>query len=252
MAAVKGTASLVSKTAYQVVIEATAGSGTAPLTYQWYRSTTSGFTPGPSNILTGETALSLTDNTVAPNTQYYYILVVSDADPSTAEYDEVLALTDVEAIEPNSFAQQNFAGELALRIANGTISCVVDAGQSVPLRAGDAVKLVDSASGAILIEKIAADTDEVFGYVNKSFIFPSFPANSAVEISRDQNAMYLYSEGAIARGAKVCASVAQSASVKAATGASGASVVGYCLDKAEQNGQLVRVQLRTPAFELDA
>lgn len=53
--------------------------GTSPYTYQWYRSTTSGFTPGGGNILSGATSLTLADTTASTGTIYYYKLVSTDS-----------------------------------------------------------------------------------------------------------------------------------------------------------------------------
>src|SRR6185503_20795903 len=58
--------------------------GTGPYTYQWYRSTTTGFSPGAGNLLTGATALALVDTTVVPNTPYFYKMVSTDTGNSNA------------------------------------------------------------------------------------------------------------------------------------------------------------------------
>jgi len=55
-----------------------ASGGTGPYTYQWYRSTVSGFTPGAPNIITGATSQALNDVPPLPNTIYYYICVATD------------------------------------------------------------------------------------------------------------------------------------------------------------------------------
>lgn len=53
--------------------------GTGPYTYQWYRSTTFGFTPGPTNILTGATKQTLSDIPPTQSTLYYYVCVAKDS-----------------------------------------------------------------------------------------------------------------------------------------------------------------------------
>ncbi len=68
----------------------TGGSG-AP-TYQWYRSTTSGFTPGSGNIVTGATATEIDDSGLTANTVYYYVLQASDGS-STVTYPQIVAGT---------------------------------------------------------------------------------------------------------------------------------------------------------------
>lgn len=85
-----GTASLSSVTASQIVVTCgAAADGTAPYTYQWYRSTTPNFTPGAGNILTGATTLTYTDTTPVFGTDYYYILVVTDNASATAQSNQI-------------------------------------------------------------------------------------------------------------------------------------------------------------------
>ncbi len=54
----------------------TGGSGT--YSYQWHRSTSVPFTPSSATLLTGQTMPALNDQTVAPNTRYYYMLQMHD------------------------------------------------------------------------------------------------------------------------------------------------------------------------------
>ena len=57
--------------------------GTGPYTYQWHRSTVSGFTPGSGDALSGATSLTLADGgPLTPGTTYYYVLVVTDTGTS--------------------------------------------------------------------------------------------------------------------------------------------------------------------------
>lgn len=53
--------------------------GTAPYTYQWYRSTASGFTPGAGNIVSGATSATLADTGLTNGTVYYYKCNITDA-----------------------------------------------------------------------------------------------------------------------------------------------------------------------------
>jgi len=57
--------------------------GVAPYSYQWYRSSLPNFTPSSANLLTGQTALSIIDSTLQPNTIYYYAVVATDSTPVT-------------------------------------------------------------------------------------------------------------------------------------------------------------------------
>jgi lysophospholipase L1-like esterase len=89
-----GTASTVSvgNTVATVTVGNATG-GTAPYTYQWYRSTTSGFTPGGGNILSGATSQTLNDTGLTNGVTYYYKDVVTDSasTPATATSNQTSA-----------------------------------------------------------------------------------------------------------------------------------------------------------------
>jgi len=68
--------------------------GTPGYTYQWYRSGSTGFTPGAGNILSGKTSLTLADTGLEASTDYYYKLVATDAAAATSTSNEVHVVTD--------------------------------------------------------------------------------------------------------------------------------------------------------------
>lgn len=91
-----GTLSLVTVGNNSDSLSATAAtSGTTPYSYQWYRSTSSNFSPGSGNAVSGATALTLNDTGLVPGTQYYYKMVVIDsaATPASASYSQLPVLT---------------------------------------------------------------------------------------------------------------------------------------------------------------
>ncbi len=80
MALTPGALSIISiSNVGDVLSSAAAVSGTTPYSYQWYRSTSSGFTPGTANIVSGATSLSLSDINLSPATTYFYKVVVTDS-----------------------------------------------------------------------------------------------------------------------------------------------------------------------------
>lgn len=90
-----GVISFVSKTNTTVTLAATDATGiTSPYTYQWYRSTSSGFTPGAGNILSTETSLALSDSGLSSNTTYYYVLRYTDSVAQTADATQLGVTTD--------------------------------------------------------------------------------------------------------------------------------------------------------------
>lgn len=67
-----------------VTLSVTASGGTGiGYTYQWYRNSVANFTPGAGNILTGQTASTITDSTVVVGTVYYYACIVIDSGSNT-------------------------------------------------------------------------------------------------------------------------------------------------------------------------
>ncbi len=79
--------------------------GTLPRTAQLYRSTTFGFTPGPSNIVAGATGTSYTDTTTTESIAYFYKLVVTDAVPTS------VTSTQVGGVRPRAVFKTWFLGD---------------------------------------------------------------------------------------------------------------------------------------------
>lgn len=67
--------------------EATGGTG--PYTYQWYRSTTSGFAIGAGTLVSGATALTLADTSGAQGIPYFYRMRSTDSLSATADSAQV-------------------------------------------------------------------------------------------------------------------------------------------------------------------
>jgi hypothetical protein len=75
------------------VLSTAATSGSSPYTYQWYRSTVSGFTPGSSTLISGATSLTLQDKGLKSGVIYYYVIVVTDSIPNVADSAQVSVQT---------------------------------------------------------------------------------------------------------------------------------------------------------------
>lgn len=250
MSITAGTLSQVSVGSTTASLSATpATAGTAPYTYQWYRSTTSGFSPGGGNIIAGATALTLNDSGLIPNTQYYYKVVATDAVPATATYAQLAVSTTAATLNINAFAQSPYLGTIDMRFPYNTVSAQIDLSQATPLYAGAPVKIVDSVDGAPKVVGVTANTDEVFGYINFDIKTIQFIAGSLCEISMAGNYIYLYATGAISRGAQVTLDITTMGGVGQLVGSSGANIVGFAYDKATAPGALIRVRLSTPSYQ---
>lgn len=256
MAVTAGALSLVSKTSTQVVASSAAATdGVGPYTYQWYRSTTSGFSPGGGNILSGKTSLSLTDTGLIPGTAYYYKVVATDTGDSnvTDTSDELAVTTSNATPNPNQFQQSSIVGMLDLRFNPNTVAVMIDVSQSGVLYAGQAVKIVDSAGGVPKVIACTADADAVLGFINYNIKNIGFSAGDACEISMNGNVQFLYATAAIARGAKVVSKASQTiGGVGPISGSGGECIVGWAFDKAANAGDLIRVMVQTPTFAVDA
>jgi len=255
MAVTAGALSLVSKTSTQVVASsAAATAGVGPYTYQWYRSTTSGFTPGGGNIISGATSLSLTDTGLIPGTAYYYKVVATDTGDSnvTDESAQLAVSTSNATPSPNQFQQSSIVGMLDLRFNPNTVAVMIDVSEAATLYAGQAVKMVDSAGGIPKVVACSADTDQVLGFINYNIKNIGFVAGDACEISMAGNCQFLYATAAIARGVQVVVDLTTIGGVKAVSGSGGESIVGWAFDKASNPGDLIRVMVTTPSFAFDA
>lgn len=255
MAVTAGALTLVSKTATKVVASsAAATAGTGPYTYQWYRSLTSGFTPGGGNILSGETSLTLEDDGLIPGTQYYYKVVATDTGDSNAtdESEQLSVITDIATPSQNQFTISEILGMLDMRFNPNSVAVQIASTQEGSLYAGQAVKIVDSAGGVPKVIACAADSDSVLGFLNYNIKNAAYLAGDAAEISMAQNVMFLRATAAIARGAQVALDLTTIGGVKPVSGSGGENIVGWAFDKAVSAGDLIRVMLTTPSFAFDS
>ncbi len=250
MALVAGVATLTSIGSNSAKLSATAPTGaTGAVTYQWYRSTSSGFTPGGGNIIAGATALTLDDAGLIPNVPYYWKLVATDQAPSSVTYTQVAGVTAAPSLSPNSFQQEMTLGVVDLRFATNTVSVQVDSTQATALYPGSPVKVVDSAGGIPKVVGCAADSDNCAGFLNFNMKNRTYVALDVAEMSMSGNCIWLYATEAIARFAQVELDLTNHG-VAAATPSSGNNIVGYAYDKATAYGQLIRVMLITPSFQV--
>lgn len=229
--------------------------GTSPYTYQWYRSTTTGFSPGGGNILAGKTALTLQDTGLLPNTIYYYKVVSTDVGHSndTIESAQAVVTTTQQTQSINQFAQSVITGVLDLRLNYNTIAVQVDPAETGTVVPGSALKGSDSAvvgaqggNTLPLVLLATAITDNVVGFANYNIKNAHWIAGQVLEMSCAGNVMYLMATTAIARWARLEIDVLTKGGVKpiASTG----NYIGYSLDKASAGGQNIRVHLVTPSF----
>lgn len=230
------------------LLSAAASGGTAPYTYQWYRSTATGFSPGGGNLIAGATSQSLSDSGLIPNTQYYYKVIATDSGAVAGTSSQLAVATSVPVLSQNQFELSPFLGVVDMAYNYNTKAMQIDSSQSGSIQAGCAVKRVDVAGGVPKVIACSANSDSCIGFINFDVKTKAFVAGSMCEVSQDGNVIYLYATGAVAAGAQVTLDVSTQGGVAQLVGSSGASIVGYALDKAAAAGALIRVQLKSPTY----
>jgi hypothetical protein len=131
-----------------------------------------------------------------------------------------------------------------------TSAVSIDPTQATTLYTGAAVKMYDREGGAPTVVGCSADSDNVLGFINFDIKSREYVAGSRAQISKGGNVIYLYSTGAIARGVQVSLDLTTNGGVRSAAGNTGDCIVGWAYDKATAAGQLVRIFLTTPSFEV--
>jgi hypothetical protein len=243
------TVGTVTSTTAQLTVTA-ATSGTSPYTYQWYRSTTTGFTPGGGNIIAGATSLTLSDSGLIPGTVYYYKNVVTDsASPAaTSTATQATATTSNPVLNPNQFSQVTIVGMVDMPYNFNTHPVQIDLTQTGTLYAGAAVKIAAGTVGGVpKVVACTASTDQVYGFLNYDIKNVGWVAGQAAEVSLAGNVMYLYATGAITQGAQVELDISTNGGV-ATKGSAGNRYVGWAYDGAAAAGALIRVYLVTPSY----
>lgn len=221
---------------------AVATGGTGPYTYQWYRSTTSGFTPGAGNLVSGATGLTLADSGINPGTVYYYVVQATDtgAGNVTANSTQLLVTTQP-SLQPNQFAQGLPVGMVDLKVGTtDIIACQVGPGFG-PIYPGQAVKIVANTNGGVpQVQPISGKADQVIGFVRFNQKDIQYNAGQLLEICRDGTILWLYATAAVAAFAEVCVDPTYIGGVQP-TGNT-ATFVGTAIDGCAAAG-LIRVQL---------
>lgn len=226
------------------VLSGAATGGIAPVTYQWYRSTASGFTPGAGNSVSGATSLALNDSGLIPNTKYYYEIVAADSTGSLASSSQIAIVTTAPTLSQNAFAQSPFVGVVDLTVGpTNVIAAQIDASAGTNVYyPGQFVKLVTNNNGGIpKVIGVAANNDKAFGAIRFNVKDLSYGAGQNCEIALWGTVMWFYATGAITQGNEVCIDITSPGGVQA-TGNT-ATFVGTALDGSAAAGTLIRVML---------
>lgn len=228
-----------------------ASGGTGPYTQQLYMSTTSGFSPGGGNIVSGATALTNQVTGLTPGTIYYFKMVYTDTGNSnvTVTSAQLTVTTAAPVLSQNAFAQSPYLATLDQSFNYNTRSVQIDNSATGIIYAGCAVKIIASSQGPGGVPKVVpctADTDEVYGFIIFNFKDVAYVPGSFCEISQNGNVQYLYATGAISPGQLVTVDLHTNGGVAASTAPN--NIVGNAMDQATAAGQLIRVNVTCPSY----
>lgn len=143
----------------------------------------------------------------------------------------------------NAFSMETVQGASDLSFHGSVLTCQIDAAETATLVAGEAVLITDNAGGVPKVEQLAADTNGTFGFIVRNVKDQNFVAGDRCEVALQGSVLYMTAGAAIARGVAVEYDVS---AVKVITSAGTNPVVGFALDKATADGDLVRVFITTP------
>lgn len=226
---------------YAQLLSGPATGGTGPYTYQWYKSFTTGFTPGSAYLIPGATALAFTDTQLLPATHYFYRVVATDlgAGSATVNSAELDALTVAGSpVEMNQLVQTPVIGMTDQPQNPNTKSVVMDSsygGAAVP---GTAVKQiaptgVTSGSGLNTLPHVipcTADDDVVFGFIQYNPRDTGYTGGSPMEVSKTGNVQWQVATANGVAGDAMQLDLSVPGGLQSAVGSSGASICGRALD----------------------
>lgn len=228
---------------YVQLSSAAATGGTAPYTYQWYKSFTTGFSAGAGTLIPGATSLTLTDAQLLPATNFYYLVVATDtgAGNATSTSSQLTVLTVAgNPVEMNQLVQTPVIGQVDQPSNPNTVSVVMDSSygtsQALP---GTPVKQiaptgVTAGMGLNTLPHVVpctADTDTVLGFIQYSIRDQYFTGGSPMEISKTGNVQWQVAGANGTAGDSMQLDVQNNyASLITAVGSSAKTICGQAID----------------------
>ena len=149
----------------------------------------------------------------------------------------------------NSFSQSTRLGQVDLA-TNPNIKSAVVASGGAAVVSGDWVKLLSTSKKILTVEKCTANTDEALGVVIFNPKDVNREGDEAIEVACAGSVIYLAAATTVNSGARVSIDVTRTGGINSTLRAR--KIVGYALDQASAVGDLVRVELNTPSFQVGA
>lgn len=234
---------------------AAATGGTGPYTYQWYRSTTTGFSPGAGSLISGATSLTLNDSGLQPNTTYYYVVVATDTGNSnvTANSTQLTVLTEPSQNQ-NQFAQTALIGLVDLQTGPvNVVSAQVDASvanNSFPNNVvvpGQAVKIVANTNGGVpRVAPCTSKSDSCIGFVVYNVKDIQYVPGANLEVALWGTVIWCFATGAITQFGEVCLDTTYVGGVQAS--GNSATLMGWAYDGCSAAGPIRVMLLANASF----
>lgn len=237
-----------------VLTSAVATGGTGPYTYQWYRSTTTGFSPGAGSLISGATVLTLNDSGLVAGTTYFYVVVATDTGNSNATVNSSQLTVQLEpGLSQNQFAQSPVVGLVDMKVGpTNVISAQVAPGATSPIFPGQAVKVVASTAGALLqVAPCTSKADACIGFAIFNIKDVQYQQGVAscgmnLEVALWGSVIWCYATGAITQFGEVCLDPTYIGGVQAS--GSTATLLGWAFDGAAAAGPMRVMLLPNAAF----
>lgn len=236
---------------------AAATGGTGPYTYQWYKSFTTGFTPGAAYLISGATALTFTDTNLQPGEEVFYVVVVTDTGNAGATANSAqLGVTTLAGspLDPNQFMMIPTLGDPGDGYQTGTWSGRLDSSVGATVcYAATAIKAVNptgATSGyatAPTFTPCTANSDACVGFILQSKRNQTFTAGQPFEYASGGDVIYLLATANGNQGDYAQLDITVTGGVAPKVGSSGAIIVGTFEDK-PYVGQVCRVKLQLPSL----
>lgn len=140
----------------------------------------------------------------------------------------------------NQFQYTEVKGDVKNKDKGFRYDAIVYASESATLVPGDCVKLVNVEGSVLTVQKISADSDDIFGMVEyESAKKNSYVAGDLLTIASDYSIIICEASASITQGADVAAVISGQ---KVVTATAGQTIIGKSLQKGT-TGDLIKVRL---------
>lgn len=148
------------------------------------------------------------------------------------------------AYQMNQFAPTSeIKGRLDLQANLDSYAGFVDSTQATALKPGDPVAIVSTSTKLPHFVKATVGS-VVMGFVKWTAKKAEYAAGDMVEVSYANDVMYM--EAHAATNAGVAVNIADLANVRIAAAGAGKSIIGYSMESASAQGDLIRVRITAP------